>query len=169
VTSIEDRTFWANAGFDPLGIISAAVDTISGNARGASTITQQLVRNRLLPASAFTTTYERKIREIIQSIRLTQAFPGEEGKKQIMAAYLNDNFFGNNSYGIAAAARGYWGVTLDKLTLAQAAILAAMLQSPRPTTSSATRSRRTCRTAPPGWSSRSTLPSCCAATGSSSS
>ena len=131
VTSIEDRTFWANAGFDPLGIVSAAVDTISGKARGASTITQQLVRNRLLPESAFTTTYERKIREIIQSIRLTQALPpGEEGKKQIMAAYLNDNFLGNNSYGVAAAARGYWGITLDKLTLAQAAILAAMLQSP---------------------------------------
>lgn len=129
-TSIEDRTFWENAGFDPLGIVSAAVDTISGNARGASTITQQLVRNRLLPASAFTTTYERKIREIIQSIRLTQAFPGEEGKKKIIAAYLNDNFFGNNSYGIAAAARGYWGVSLDKLTLAQAAILAGLLQSP---------------------------------------
>jgi membrane peptidoglycan carboxypeptidase len=129
-TSIEDRTFWENAGFDPLGIVSAAVDTISGNARGASTITQQLVRNRLLPESAFTTTYERKIREIIQSIRLTQAFPGEEGKKKIIAAYLNDNFFGNNSYGIAAAARGYWGVGLDKLTLAQAAILAGLPQSP---------------------------------------
>ncbi|MFH1475583.1 MAG: transglycosylase domain-containing protein [Chloroflexota bacterium] len=129
-TSIEDKTFWENAGFDPSGIVSAAVDTISGNARGASTITQQLVRNRLLPESAFTSTYERKIREIIQSIRLTQAFPGEEGKKKIIAAYLNDNFFGNNSYGIAAAARGYGGVSLDKLTLAQAAILAAMVQAP---------------------------------------
>ncbi len=129
-TSIEDKTFWENAGFDPLGIISAGLDTLSGNARGASTITQQLVRNRLLPESAFTTTYERKIREIIQSIRLTQAFPGEEGKKAIIAAYLNDNFFGNNSYGIAAAARGYWGISLDKLTLAQAAILAGLVQSP---------------------------------------
>jgi membrane peptidoglycan carboxypeptidase len=129
-TSIEDRTFWENAGFDPAGIVSAALDTISGNARGASTITQQLVRNRLLPESAFTTTYERKIREIIQSIRLTQAFPGQEGKKQIITAYLNDNFYGNNSYGIAAAARSYWGITLDKLTLAQAAILAGLPQSP---------------------------------------
>jgi penicillin-binding protein 1A len=129
-TSIEDRTFWANAGFDPLGIVSAGLDTLTGNARGASTITQQLVRNRLLPESAFTTTYERKIREIIQSIRLTQAFPGEDGKKKIIAAYLNDNFYGNNSYGIAAAARGYWGISLDKLTLAEAAILAGLVQSP---------------------------------------
>ncbi len=130
-TSTEDKTFWENAGFDPLGIVSAAVDTITGKARGASTITQQLVRNRLLPASAFTSTYERKIREIIQSVRLTQAFPGQEGKQQIITAYLNDNFYGNNSYGIAAAARGYWGITdLSKLTLAQAAILAGIPQSP---------------------------------------
>ena len=130
-TTIEDKTFWENAGFDPLGIVSAGLDTISGNARGASTITQQLVRNRLLPESAFTTTYERKIREIIQSIRLTQAYPGADGKKAIITAYLNDNFYGNNSYGIAAAARGYWGITdMSKLTLAQAAILAGIPQSP---------------------------------------
>ncbi len=130
-TSVEDKTFWDNAGFDPAGIISAAIDTLSGKSRGASTITQQLVRNRLLPDSAFTTTYERKIREIIQSIRLTQAFPGQDGKQKIITAYLNDNFYGNNSYGIAAAARSYWGITdLSKLTLAQAAILAGIPQSP---------------------------------------
>ena len=48
-TSTEDKTFWQNAGFDPIGILSAAVDTVTGNARGASPITQQLVRGRLLP------------------------------------------------------------------------------------------------------------------------
>src|SRR5206468_11620073 len=65
--SIEDKTFWDNAGFDPLGIVSAAVDTARGQERGASTITQQLVRARLLPDSAFTgTKYERKVKEIIQ-------------------------------------------------------------------------------------------------------
>ena len=89
-TAIEDKDFWVNAGFDPIGIVSAGLDTLSGRPRGASTITQQLVRNRLLPAEAFEgTTYERKIREIIQSIRLTQAYPGEEGKQQIITAYLN--------------------------------------------------------------------------------
>ncbi len=131
-TSIEDKTFWDNAGFDPAGIVAAGIETLQGNSRGASTITQQLVRNRLLPESAFTTTYERKIREIIQSIRLTQALPsGEDGKKLIITAYLNDNFYGNNSYGVAAAARSYWGITnLSKLTLAQAAILAGIPQSP---------------------------------------
>ncbi len=130
-TAIEDKDFWVNAGFDPVGIVSAGLDTLSGRPRGASTITQQLVRARLLPPEAFAgTTYERKAREIIQSIRLTQAYPGEAGKKQIITAYLNQNFYGNQSYGVKAAAKGYFGKTLDKLTLAQDAILAAIPQSP---------------------------------------
>jgi membrane peptidoglycan carboxypeptidase len=131
-TSIEDKTFWENAGFDPVGIVSAAIDTARGNARGASTITQQLVRARLLPPSAFEGgQYERKIKEIIQSINLTQEYPGIDGKKAIITAYLNQNFYGNRSYGIKAAAKGYFGIDdLSKLTLAQAAILAAIPQSP---------------------------------------
>ncbi|MFL5678619.1 MAG: transglycosylase domain-containing protein [Chloroflexota bacterium] len=130
-TAIEDKDFWVNAGFDPAGIVSAGLDTVSGKPRGASTITQQLVRARLLPAAAFEgTTYERKAREIIQSIRLTQAFPGEAGKQAIITAYLNQNFYGNQSYGVKAAAKGYFGKPLDKLTLAQDAILAAIPQSP---------------------------------------
>jgi penicillin-binding protein 1A len=131
-TSIEDKTFWENAGFDPIGIVSAAIDTARGNERGASTITQQLVRARLLPPSAFEGgRYERKIKEIIQSINLTQEYPGIDGKKAIITAYLNQNFYGNRSYGIKAAAKGYFGIDdLSKLTLAQAAILAAIPQSP---------------------------------------
>ncbi len=127
-TSIEDKSFWENAGFDPLGIARAALSSTGG----ASSITQQLVRARLLPESAFAgSKYERKIKEIIQSIRLTQEYPGEEGKKKIMALYLNQNFYGNNSYGVKAAAKSYFGVNdLSKLTLAQAAILAAIPQSP---------------------------------------
>ena len=81
-TAIEDKDFWTNPGFDPVGIVSAGLDTLAGEPRGASTITQQLVRARLLPAEAFEgSTYDRKFREIIQSIRLTQAYPGEEGKE----------------------------------------------------------------------------------------
>ena len=132
-TSTEDQTFWQNAGFDPIGILSAAVDTLTGKPRGASTITQQLVRNALLPEDVVAgSTAERKVREIIQSIRLTQELPpGIAGKQQIMAAYLNQNFYGNQSYGIAAAAESYFGITdLSKLDLAQAAILAGIPQSP---------------------------------------
>jgi len=130
-TSIEDKTFWDNSGFDPAGFVAAAIDTINGRDRGGSTITQQLVRARLLPASAFSgSVYERKAKEIIQSIRLTQAYPGEDGKKAIMEKYLNQNFYGNRSYGVAAAARSYWNKDLKDLTLAECALLAGIPQSP---------------------------------------
>ena len=132
-TAIEDKTFWDNSGFDPLGFASAAVDTLQGNDRGGSTITQQLVRNRLLPAAdteAGVDRYWKKAREIIQSIRLTEAYPGRGGKEAIMAAYLNDNYYGNRSYGVAAAAQTYWRKDLKDLTLAQYAILAGIPKSP---------------------------------------
>jgi membrane peptidoglycan carboxypeptidase len=130
-TAIEDKDFWVNPGFDLPGFVAATVDTINGRPRGGSTITQQLVRARLLPPSAFEgSREERKIREIIQSLRLTQAYPGAKGKQQIITAYLNQNFYGNQSYGVKAAARQYFNKSLEDLTLAEAAILAAIPQSP---------------------------------------
>ncbi|MCI0584295.1 MAG: transglycosylase domain-containing protein [Chloroflexi bacterium] len=130
-TAVEDKDYWTNPGFDLGGFISASLDTLQGKPRGGSTITQQLVRARLLPREAFEgSIYERKAREIIQSIRLTQAYPGQEGKEQIITAYLNQNFYGNQLYGISAAAKGYFGVPMDELTLAQVALLAAIPQSP---------------------------------------
>ncbi len=130
-TAIEDGDFWTNPGFDIGAVVSAGLDTLAGRPRGASTITQQLVRARLLEPQHFEgSVYDRKVREIIQSIRLTQAFPGQEGKERIMEAYLNQNFYGNQSYGVVAASLGYFGVPLDELTLAQYAVLAAIPQSP---------------------------------------
>jgi penicillin-binding protein 1A len=129
-TSIEDKDFWKNPGFDVGGFISATVDTLMGHPRGGSTITQQLVRARLLPPDLGGSVYDRKIREIIQSIRLTQAFPGDDGKKRIIEAYLNQNFYGNQSYGVKAAATGYFAKDLKDLTLAQDALLAAIPKSP---------------------------------------
>ncbi len=132
-TSIEDKTFWENAGFDPVAIVAAGLDSIRGNSRGASTITQQLVRQRLLPPELVQDperTPERKLKEIIQSIRVTQYFKEDDGKKAIITAYLNQNYYGNQLYGIKAAAEGYFGVDLADLTPAQAAILAALPKSP---------------------------------------
>ena len=133
-TAIEDKTFWANTGIDPLGLASAALDTLTGEARGGSTITQQLVRQRLLPDELMADPSrlpERKIKELIQSVRVTDAYRGREGKQAILTAYLNQNFYGNNSYGVKAAARSYFGVgDLDDLTIAQAATLAALPQAP---------------------------------------
>ena len=128
-TSAEDKTFWTNKGIDPAAVLSAFRDAISGFPRGASTITQELVRARLLPPT--TSTVDRKIKEIIQAVRLTQEFPGQEGKQTIITDYLNLNYYGNQSYGIAAAAQGYFGITdLSQLTIAQSVILAALLQAP---------------------------------------
>ncbi|HET7028865.1 MAG TPA: transglycosylase domain-containing protein [Candidatus Limnocylindrales bacterium] len=130
-TAIEDKDFWSNPGFDLFGFVSATLDTLNGRPRGGSTITQQLVRARLLPEAAFQgSREERKVREIIQSLRLTQAYPGEDGKREIITAYLNQNFYGNQSYGVKAAARTYFNKDLKDLTLAQFAVLAAIPQSP---------------------------------------
>ena len=120
-TTAEDRSFWQNPGFDPAAILSAIAENASGSSdRGASTITQQLVRARLLPPDATAAgadRYIRKAKELIQSSRVTDRFPGEAGKEQIISAYLNQIFYGHDAYGIAAAADIYFGVTdLTKLT-----------------------------------------------------
>ena len=134
-TTAEDRTYWQNSGFDPAAIVSAVGDQLAGTSeRGASTITQQLVRARLLPEDVVAPgadRYLRKAKELIQSSRLTEAYPGEAGKERIITAYLNEIFYGHDAYGIAAAARIYFGVTdLTKLTVAQAALLAGLPKSP---------------------------------------
>ncbi len=100
---------------------------------GASTITQQLVRARLLPKELLapgSDLYVRKAKELIQAAKLTEAFPGEAGKERIITAYLNQIFYGHNAYGIAAAAQAYFGKKMSDLTLMQAALLAGLPQSP---------------------------------------
>jgi membrane peptidoglycan carboxypeptidase len=134
-TTAEDRTFWDNDGYDPAAIVAAIAGSVSGEGdRGASTITQQLVRARLLPEKYVepgADRYTRKAKELIQAARLTQAFPGEAGKERIITAYLNQVFYGHGAHGIAAAARAYFGVTdLGDLTPAQAALLAGLPKSP---------------------------------------
>jgi len=134
-TSAEDRTFWDNPGVDVPALLSAAADNASGTSdRGASTITQQLVRARLLPDSVVergADRYVRKVKEIIQSVRVNEAYPGEAGKQRVITAYLNEIFYGHGAYGIAAAAEIYFGVhDLSKLTVAQAALLAGLPKAP---------------------------------------
>ena len=136
-TAAEDRTFWENDGFDLGAIVAAAYQNVTGEdgqvERGASTITQQLVRARLLPSEVAQSNdrYQRKILELLQASRVTAAFPGETGKEQIITAYLNQIYYGHQAFGIAAAAQIYFGVTdLNKLTLAQAALLAGLPKAP---------------------------------------
>ena len=136
-TATEDKTFWNNPGVDLQATIAQVLATAGGGeARGASTITQQLVRAVLLPEDVLanqTTTegiYERKVKEIIQSFKLTQAFPGETGKQEIIKAYLNQIPYGGAVHGIKAAASAYLGKSIGQLTLAEAAFLAAIPQEP---------------------------------------
>jgi membrane peptidoglycan carboxypeptidase len=131
----EDRTFWDNDGYDPAAILAAVVQNASSESdgeRGASTITQQLVRARLLPAEVIDggDRYVRKLLEVIQAARLTDAFPGEAGKQQIITAYLNEIYYGHRAYGIAAAAEIYFGADIGDLTPAQAALLAGLAKAP---------------------------------------
>jgi len=129
----EDRTFWDNEGYDPEGTIAGIISTFTGyQDRGGSTITQQLVRARLLPDDVIAgDQFIRKIKEILQARNLTDAFPGEAGKERILTAYLNQIYYGHQAYGVAAAAQVYFGITdLKQLTPAQAALLAGMPQAP---------------------------------------
>jgi membrane peptidoglycan carboxypeptidase len=133
--AVEDQTFWDNEGYDPNAIVTAALESLAGEGdRGASTITQQLVRQRLLDPELVSDPdrlLERKVKEILLARNLTNAYPGDEGKQRILTAYLNQIYYGHSAYGIAAAAEVYFGVTdLKLLTPAQAAILAGLPQAP---------------------------------------
>ncbi|MEK6222986.1 MAG: transglycosylase domain-containing protein, partial [Chloroflexota bacterium] len=108
------RAFWVNL---------ASGETISG----ASTITQQLVRAILLePEEAGQRTYRRKIREALLAIEVTRRY----SKDEILELYLNEIYFGNLAYGVEAAAQTYFGVSAERLTLAQASFLAGLPQAP---------------------------------------
>ncbi len=131
--AVEDRTFWENEGYDPNAIAAAVIESITGvRDRGASTITQQFARARLLPQEVLEgDVWVRKVKEILQARNLTREFPGEEGKERILTAYLNQIYYGHQAYGVAAAAEVYFGVTdLKLLTPSQAATLAGLPQAP---------------------------------------
>ncbi|MEO7119261.1 MAG: transglycosylase domain-containing protein, partial [Candidatus Limnocylindrales bacterium] len=143
--AVEDHTFWDNPGYDPQGILAAAMQALQGRGlRGASTITQQFVRAievGLLPAdvigsddASLEAKVMRKCKEIIQANNLTtyvqDTYGLEAGKQRILTAYLNQIFYGHNAYGIAAAARVYFDKALEEVTPAEAALLSAIPQSP---------------------------------------
>ena len=124
--AIEDHTFWTNPGVDPGGIIRAFQVNLArgGVAQGGSTITQQLIKTRLLGDEP---TITRKIKEAILAVEATRTF----SKQQILEMYFNQIFYGNQAYGVLAAASTYFGVSdLNQLTLGQMALLAGLPQAP---------------------------------------
>ncbi|MDA9980026.1 transglycosylase domain-containing protein, partial [Yoonia sp.] len=124
--SAEDKNFYEHSGFDAMGIASAAYDAVASrgeNVRGASTITQQVMKNFLLDGSR---SVERKIKELILSVRIEGAMP----KERILELYLNEIFLGQNSFGVTAAALTYFNKPLTELTAGEAAYLASLPKSP---------------------------------------
>jgi penicillin-binding protein 1A len=122
--SAEDKNFYAHQGYDTRGIASAALDALKGGSvRGASTITQQVVKNFLLSADRRA---ERKIKEIILATRLEETL----NKERILELYLNEIFLGQNSFGVTAAAQAYFNKTLRELAPHEAATLASMPKAP---------------------------------------
>ena len=121
----EDARFFEHQGLNYLGILRAfVVNFRSGKSRqGASTITQQVVKNTLLDAER---TYTRKIREALLARRIEQ----ELSKDQILGVYLNQIYFGHGRYGIEEAARYYFGCSAKDMSLSQAALLAGIVASP---------------------------------------
>ncbi|MGD1992332.1 MAG: transglycosylase domain-containing protein [Anaerolineae bacterium] len=133
--AIEDRTFWENPGVNPRGIARAFVANVRGEQiQGGSSITQQLIKNVLIdPEDRIVDAegpgledYARKAREAILAFEITRRY----SKEQILEWYLNTNSYGNLAYGIEAAARVYFAKSVDELTLAESATLAAIPQYP---------------------------------------
>ena len=137
----EDRTFWTNPCIDFRGIVRAALQNFSASrtVSGASTICQQLVRIRLFNTDLLTDggrRWERKIKEAILALQVGDRYPGLQGKQKLLEMYLNQVYYGNNAYGIWAAASRYLGKDItslapgDQLTIAESALLAALVRAP---------------------------------------
>jgi membrane peptidoglycan carboxypeptidase len=137
----EDRSFWTNPCIDFRGIVRAAYQNLVSDdiVSGASTICQQLVRNRLIPQELMADPgriLERKIKEAILALRVGNAYPGEAGKRQLLEMYMNQVYYGNQAYGIAAAVEAYFGKDItsdderDQVTLAEAALVVSLVRAP---------------------------------------
>ncbi|MGI9188399.1 MAG: transglycosylase domain-containing protein [Gaiellales bacterium] len=123
--AIEDRRYYQHGGVDPQGIARALVKNVMAGhvVQGGSTLTQQLISQIYIVKQR---TFDRKIREAILAVQLEDRFT----KDEILTAYLNTVFYGNNAYGVEAAAQTYFAKSAKDLTLPQAALLSGLPQLP---------------------------------------
>lgn len=127
--AVEDAEFYTNPGIDVRGILRALILNYQAGevVSGGSTITQQLVRNVLLPPEERTRiTFERKLREAILAVEVARRY----SKEQILGIYLNEVYYGNQAYGVEAAAQAYFGKHVEDLSPGEATLLAGLPQSP---------------------------------------
>ncbi len=125
----EDANFYKHSGIDPLAIFRTSINNFFGMLKGdpgmggASTITQQVVKNFLLTRER---TLQRKVKEAILAFRMSEAF----SKDKILELYLNQIYLGSGAYGVAAASQVYFNKSIDELTLEEAALLATLPKAP---------------------------------------
>lgn len=123
--AVEDERFYEHHGIDPFSIVGSMLTNIEQGSivRGGSTLTQQLARNTYLSNDQ---TYERKIKEIFLALQIEEKL----SKDEILEAYMNRVFLGQNSFGVQAAARTYFNKEAKDLSLAECAAIAGIVQSP---------------------------------------
>ena len=126
IVAVEDERFYSHKGVDPVGLVRAVVRTASGNRQGASTITQQYIRNTILLDERLDMTYARKVREAYLALELEK----RHTKPEILEMYLNTIYLGQGAYGAQAASLEYFNVPASKLSLPQAAVIAGLAQAP---------------------------------------
>ena len=125
VLSVEDQRFFDHTGVDAIRVGAAVLRNVQEGRRaeGGSTITQQLARQSFLSRDK---TYRRKLKEVILATYIESLYT----KQEILELYLNKVYFGDGLYGVEAASRGYFGKTSSELNVAEAALLAGLIQSP---------------------------------------
>ncbi len=124
----EDKRFYQHNGVDPQGILRAVAGQLTGRGEqgGGSSITQQLVRNTILSDEQFEMSLKRKVREAYIAIQMEKMYT----KDQILNMYVNTIYYGNSAYGIEAASITYFNKHASELTLAEAATLVGLPNSP---------------------------------------
>ena len=124
VLAAEDKNFYSQGAFSPLGMVRGAFNTLLGRGlQGGSTITQQYAKTAFLTSQR---TIQRKISELVIAIKLENQL----SKDQIFENYLNSIYFGRGAYGVETASQTYFGVSADQLSIPQAAVIASILRSP---------------------------------------
>ena len=124
VVASEDRSFYSNKGVDPKGIARALVNNLrGGDTQGASTLTQQYVKNYYVDT---TSSYSGKFKQAIMAIKIDR----EKPKKEILGDYLNTVYYGRGAYGIEAASQAFFGHPAKDMSPSEAALLAGILPSP---------------------------------------
>ena len=124
VMAAEDRDFYSNKAFSPVGILRALKNNLlGGSIQGGSTITQQYAKTAFLTSER---TIQRKIRELVIAIKLENQLSNDE----ILENYLNTMYFGRGSYGVLTASLQYFNRSVDQLSVSQAVVLASILRSP---------------------------------------